>query len=364
MIGGSVPPADGWALVITGGGSAPSTTFEFTLGGKPNIGGPVYVHDVNRTSFAQETTIVEGDLWYQDAGCAGSGSGTTFRRSNIPIANLTFDPTTRGAYCTNSSWSGLFGSAPPVADLGSLPLNPPYENVGSCRVFEPGVYTTLSASDLASNNYFRSGNYLFRDLGQLTIQGKAVTMGHIVNFEGFPATDNSRCDNYRLNDEASGATLYLDGTTSIRMASNSSFEVSRRQQGQFQVGVHVLGGSPAGSEGSIMSAAPGARKELAIQGLTWAPSSRLVFETVPAQKAAVLRGGAVLGSFKGGISAAAIGFVIEIPTEQASTTLMLESSATDGRTTTRIRVIAEYRPSNGETAVNSWRVVEGLPDPS
>ncbi len=353
IIGGSVPPSDGWALVITGQGPG-GGSLQFTLGGKPNIGGPVYVHSLGAVSFSQATTIVEGDLWYYSSSC-GSGSGTTFARSDVSVGNLNFDPTSRGTYCVNRTWSELFAVPPPVGPVPNN-VNPAHEDVGSCRVFQPGRYTGNLGDRLAKNNYFRSGNYLFQNIGKTEIKQQSVTMGHIVDFEGFPAAENTACDAVRMNDEPTGATLYMSGNSAIQTQANGSFEVSRRQQGQYWVGVHALpDSSPTG--GALFSANNGAQKEFAIQGLTWAPNSHLSFGTIPAQKAAVLRGGAVLGSLEGGVSAAAIGFVIEIPTSQAATTLLLESSATDGTSTTTIRVVAEYRPSNGQLAINSWRVL-------
>jgi hypothetical protein len=52
----------------TGNDSSP--TFEFTLGGKPEINGPVFLSDPARSTFSQPTTIVEGDVWYPNSDCA------------------------------------------------------------------------------------------------------------------------------------------------------------------------------------------------------------------------------------------------------------------------------------------------------
>lgn len=356
VIGGSVPPSDGWAMVITGQGPV-NDGLTFTSGGTANIGGPVFVPSLSSLSLS-DTTIVEGDLWYQDASCAGTSSGASgiaYRRSDTTVSGLTFDPAVRGIYCVNRSWNELFNAVPTVAPPTD-PVNPPYHlaNGNRCRVFEPGVYTV--PPDLGKSNYFRSGTYLFDGVGKIELQGQSLTMGQTL-LEGFPATENPDCDPVRQADDPSGAVLYIDGNTAFEVRSNSSFEVSRRQVDHYWMAVHVLPGSnPTG--GYLMSAEQGAQKEISIQGLLWAPNSSIKFGTIPARKAAVLRGGAVLGSFSGAVTAAAIGFAIEIPTNQQSTTLQLDATASNGAGRYSVRVIAEYRPSTGELAVNSWRVFQ------
>ncbi len=366
IVGGALPPADGWAIVITGEGAPndSSPTFEFALGGKPEINGPVFLSDPARSKFNQVTTIVEGDVWYPDTGCAETVTGDTgpqYTRSSLTLANLGFDPSSRGLYCVNRSWDELFGVnltvSPDVTTYagGSNPVyhNLPYALDGSCRVFEPGYYTSLP---LGSNNYFKSGTYVFDNLGLVSLQGTKVTMGQ-VDREQYPAIDNSACDNARVNDaDKGGATLYTRGSTRIESRANSGLEVSGRLQGTAFVALHVLDSS-LGYGTPLMQANNGAKKEVALQGLLWAPYNSLVFDTIPAQKAAVLRGGAVVASFRGGVSAAAVGFVIEVPTSESSTRLLLESVATDDRASNTVRAIVDYRPSTGEVAVQSRRVL-------
>ncbi|MAT07196.1 MAG: hypothetical protein CL424_19360 [Acidimicrobiaceae bacterium] len=365
IVGGSLPPADGWAIVITEEG-APATgnTFEFSLGGKPEINGPVFLNSPSRSLFSQPTTIVEGDIWYPDDACATSNpsdSGVQFARSSMTLPNLTFDPTTRGIHCVNREWDELFGTnlivAPEVAtyDNGANPtyLNPPYDVEGSCRVFEPGYYTNLP---LGNDNYFKSGVYVFDNVGHVVLKGQTMTMGNITRQE-YPAVDNTACDTVRLDDSDLGATLYTRGNTRFESQSNSGIEVSGRLQNTAWVAVHVLD-STLGYSTPLFTANTGAKKEVALQGLLWAPYNSLQFETIPAQKAAVLRGGAVVAGFRGGVSAAAVGFVIEVPTSAASTRLLLESTATDSMGANTVRVVADYRPSTGEVAVASRRVLD------
>jgi len=77
---------------------------------------------------------------------------------------------------------------------------------------------------------------------------------------------------------------------------------------------------------------------------------------VSAKKDAVIRGGAVVASFEGTISQAGDGFLIKVPTSDQSIKVLLESTATDSRSSTSVSVIADWRPTTGALAVNSWRV--------
>gem|GEM_PF-1629370 len=379
IVGGTLPPVDGWAIVITGlgPGGVPlpaGPSFEFTNGGNPEIGGPVYVNDPTTSwmNFSKPTTIVEGDIWYRDDNCANAGKNPAdinFARSTVSVdSNLNFVPTTRGVYCLNQSWADLFGSVGPTpADLTGLPVDPPPDTTTSpgCKVFSPGVYTTQPV--LENNNYFQSGNYEFRNIGKLALSGQAVHFGHDPTLAGsYPITANTACDFARQNDAATGATLYTSGNTQIELRSNSSFEISRRAQAHARpsgtastslVGFQVLDSSLSSTQ-SLVEASAGAKKEFALHGLLWAPNSSLLFETVPTKKIAALRGGAVIGRFEGGVTAAAAGFVIEVPIATSNTKLLLTAVATDDRGETSVRVVADYRPTSGETAVNSWRVVD------
>lgn len=293
VVSGAVPPADGWAIVVTGEGSATGPRLETNAGGEPWIEGPVYVFDAGTVSLAKPTTLVKGDLWHEDASCAAD---KPFRRSDVVVPKLEFDPTTRGTYCTKSSWQELFNVPPPVPDFTSLPVNPaPVDDVtraGDCLVFFPGRYTTPPA--LADNNYFKSGNYYFDNFGVLTVKGENLTFGDIA-----PATDfvyplldendtSDTCREERVADpNKSGATVYLDGNSQITVKASSGFEISRRRQGNFSVSLHVLRSS---SSYAVIQSDPGATKDVALNGLVWAPYSKISFGTVSAKKDAAIRG--------------------------------------------------------------------------
>ncbi len=88
----------------------------------------------------------------------------------------------------------------------------------------------------------------------------------------------------------------------------------------------------------------------------WAPYSSLLYQTVPSDKAAMLRGGAVVASYRGKVAASASGFLIEVATEPRQARLLIESTATDADGFNTVRVVVDYRPSTGELAVATRRV--------
>lgn len=383
IVGGKLPPLNGWAIVITGEVAPGEYSFEFSNGGTPEIGGPVYVNEPRNTKmeFGKDTTIFEGDLWYPDASCANAGgkdpTDINFAPSPLKFGsgagevdnNLLFSPNTRGMYCLNRTWKDLFGQDGPVpADLTALPTPDPLGDdltYPGCRVFSPGVY--LTKPDLGEFNYFRSGNYEFADIGLLKLFKQVVHFGHDSTLAGtYPITDNSdECDYVRQNDADTGATLYTSGSTQIDIGTQSKFEISRREQTYVRpngeitrslVAFQVLDSLLASDE-SLIVVKSGQNAEFASNGLFWAPKSSLLFETVPGNKAAVLHGGAVLGRFKGKI--ATDGYrVMDVLTSGSDTKLLLTAVAKDDRGETSVRVVADYRPANGKTAVNSWRVVD------
>lgn len=371
----SVSDNEGFALVVTGEGVNSGTEFlEFDNGGTPEITGPVFVQDPRRIDFRRPTTIREGDLWYQDTSATQTleggdpcdvdrgGASTEFDRVTFttPIDQLAFLPAgLRGMYCVNRSWDELF--APPPIDI--LPTAPPASyNPGDpdgdgCTVFEPGRYTSQPV--LGSHNYFKSGVYHFVNVGRIVFGVKQVaTFGNTVAI-GFPAIENDECDYYRTRDDsADGAVIYTSGDTRFRAISNESgMEVSGRRIGDSVVAMHVLSTSLDVDTRPLVRSENGNKREFTFNGQVWAPDSWIDFQTIPTNKNAMLRGGAVVARLTGELSASADDFKIEVSTVAASTQLRLDSVAVDDMGSTTVRVIADYRPSNGDIAVQSRRVI-------
>jgi hypothetical protein len=368
-----LPPSDGWAIVITGEGGA-NPTLDLRNGGNPTIEGPIYTHDISKISLDKPTTLLKGDLWHLDTVCAPGAAGTVaFRPSLITVPQLTFDPS-RGTYCTNQTWSDLFNQVPPTQQVATILDAPaPLDDgplAGTCKLFFPGRYGSKPV--LALHNYFQSGDYLFDNIGNLDMAGNQLTMGNIESDKdsAYPLLeandDDAACKAERLADPnvgGTGATLYLGGNSRITVSNHSDFEISRRRHGNYLVSMQVLASPvlasstvPIGT--AIIASDSGNNKDIAMNGLLWAPYHGISFGTVSAKKDAAIRGGAVVASLIGKISTAGEGgFLIRVPTSEASVELLLVSTALIDGASTTVRVIADWRPTTGQLAVNSWRVV-------
>jgi len=383
VVGGLLPGTNGWAIVVTG--DAPGFTgllLDLSGGGDPVIEGPLFVDDSNPSaaisggSGSNSTTIKQGDLWYQNDACAGGPANptspldVTFVRSDAETselasdARLVFDPLSRGAYCSNAGWSDLFDSSgPPLhADLGALTpvttaVTGTSESSPSCKVFEPGQYLTPPV--LAANNYFKSGVYDFAFDTPLDLASNLVTMGHVTDDAGFPVLRENdapdKCQAVRTNDSDTGAVLYVSGATTITLGADSALEISgvdvSDSEGTYRVALHRLG-TPVVDD-LIIDGDAGSGKNVAFDGLVWAPNSRIEIGAVPVDKDAAFRGGIVVGAFQGVVSNATDdGFLIRVAGSVANTNVRLESVA--GGTT--VVVIADWRTSPTQVAINSWRV--------
>jgi hypothetical protein len=158
--------------------------------------------------------------------------------------------------------------------------------------------------------------------------------------------------------------VYVGGSTRFVIQTQGALELSRRNQiGSSKtdmVSLHVidpgLGNQPTWDD-PVVKTESGNNKQLAIQGLVWAPNAGLQFNEVTNDTSAVLRGGAVLAHLDAGASASATGFLIELPTATTSRMLELTATATSGGSTS-IRAVLDWRPSTGETAMKTWRVCE------
>ena len=138
------------------------------------IGGPVYLQNPARTVLKKTVQIVDGDLWHPNTLCAESdptNPAIQYKSSTLSISKLTYSAG-RGPYCINRTWQQLFGAGPTISSnvatmqANIAAWNPPYTVNGSCRVFSPGYYTSLN---LGASNYFRSGEYVFDNIGTVSL---------------------------------------------------------------------------------------------------------------------------------------------------------------------------------------------------
>jgi Tfp pilus assembly protein PilV len=359
-VGGTAGDVDGWALVLTGIGDPDYDLIVQSGGGDDKyIGGPVWMERPTSMNLLAPIQIEGGDLWYP-GGCVPSGM--TDLSASLDN-DLLFSPG-NGTWCTSGLWSSMF-RAPATPTLNALsPDNggPGTLDANGCTVFRPGRYTT--APILGEHNYFQSGNYYFRNVGTIVIKQRTVHFGNMEGLEGFPSIEAAPCDQARGSDSVNGATVYVGGNTRFQIEAQGALEFSSRAQigsaKTDKVSLHVLdpglGGQPTWDD-PVVRTDSGNNKQLAIQGLVWAPNAGLQFGEVTNDTSAVLRGGAVLAHLDAGASASATGFLIEIPAATSSRMLELTSTATNDGTTS-IRAVLDWRPSTGEAAMKSWRVCD------
>ena len=362
-IAGDLSEIVGWAMVVTGEGGVPDGEGLLTASGAGTaklFGGPFFVADLGLLGLAAPVQLRDGDLWYSDTTCPGVTEYT-----GLTIADMTFLPAgVRGTVCTDRTWDEVFVE-PPVPDLSVLPAGDPAgTDIGGCRVFDPGHYTT--APVFGPNNYFMSGDYWFDDV-VVTIKQAMVTAGRPGDGGALQELNNQPCDAARDADPATdglGATFYLSGASSIVSEAQGALEVMPRLQGNSFVSVHALPASTLTYTDDLIGTKPGQGKEMVVHGLLWAPRARLTLDEVTNTTAAQLTGGAVFAVIDLGSSASTQGFVIAVEGSPASGRLRLQALA-DNKGITLVEVIADTRftnPENGagvgtwELAVNSWRV--------
>ena len=366
QVDGTLSNITAWATVITGNGGVPDDQGLITNSGNGAIkvfGGPSFIADPDLLGVNAPLEMRDGNLWYTDLSCDDGGQ---YAAGSHAGDALTFNPTSRGLWCTNKAWSDLFTEPPIPPTLSSLPVNPASQPLGGCTVWEPGRYTV--APVWGTNNYMKSGNYVFDNVGTMQIKQTTITAGREGVAGGQQEVDNGTCDTQRDGDVPQGATFYMDGNSNFEIISQGSLEILRRQQGNDLVSVHALSTHTlAWNDAPILSTATGNNKQMAIQGMVWAPNARLVFGNVANSAAAQLSGGVVLAALQADAAASVTGFVIQVAGGPQQDRIAYTATATKNGTT-QVRVVSEVRfspPPTGsgvgtwEFAMNSWRVCDG-----
>ncbi len=371
---GTLSNITSWAVVVTAEGMPAAEKAYVTSSGNGTtkvFGGPSYVADLSRMGVGAALEIRDGDLWTTDSSCTKGGQ---YSSNGSSIANLSFSPATRGVWCTSDDWTDLY-KEPAVPTTPSAAPAP--QTFGTCKVFFPGLYTSPPAFD--TNNYMRSGDYFFDNVGNVAVNKATVTAGRQGVAGDLQAIKNDACDSYRDSpitspqyDPPEGATFYMDGNSRFTMQVQGSLEILRRQHSQFVAGqfysdfvsVHALPTSTLDWQTPILGTAPGNKKELAVHGQVWAPRASIEFGGVTNTAVAQFSGGMVVAKFAASASASVSGFVIQVQGSPYSDKFIFTATA-DKNGITRVRVVAQLRFSapptgNGvgtwELAMNSWRV--------
>lgn len=358
---GEIADIQGWALVVTGAGVPDGQALLSTQAGgglQKLLGGPVWVTDPTRMDLKAPLTLENGDVWYHGQ-CSGPAP-------TLP-SGLDFVPAFRGLSCVDSPWDQAF--APPPVAVPAGPVDPPPDTTTfpGCSVFAPGRYTTMPA--FTDQNYLRSGEYVIQDVSLDLKQAKVVAgWADVDRFGDQQFLDVPACaaaiDADRSSGSAAGATLYLSGSSRIRIENQGALEVQRRQQGAGVVSVHALDGAVAGYGASslgwndeIIVTQGGATSDLILHGQVWAPRARITFGTVASRANGQLLGGGVFARVHLQASASASGFVIRVEPSPMTYRLVVRSTATKHDRSTAVVAVVEV-DDLGATAVNSWRVVD------
>ena len=383
-VGGGIDDIQAWAAVVTGEGLTNSDYLLSTQSGNSTdkiLGGPVYMSRASASafSFGPNVKIKDGPLYNFDSTCATPVTPATLPSQLVFEPNLIYGP-----ICTTVPWTALFGD-PVVPDLTPSATFPdqsavPYTLNGSCRVFGPGLYTTMP--DLGSAAYLKSGNYYFLNV-HFDIVSSTVTAGYADN-SGIAPNEiaNSACDAAQAADPQSpdkaGATFYLGGTSHITVEQNGSLEINLRKQGTNYVSVQALcdriatpswcdqtgvTGTPstltAKGTDAVMYTNAGNKKQLVTHGLVYAPTARMEFGNATNSAEQKVLGGLVVARLVLQSSASASNFAVAVATSPINVTVLLTATATKNGTTT-IRAVIDYRPYSQDIkqrlAISSWRV--------
>lgn len=364
----------GWAAVVTGAGLGAGGKGLISRGSNSTpktFGGPVYLFSQNGLDLNAPIEIKNGDLWFK----AGSCTPTPV----ISDSDLRFTPAfLRGPLCTTLTWKDLFPTSPPLPPMPTA-VNPPFNDtfVPGCRVFFPGKYTT--APNLASDNYFVSGDYYFENVNFEVKQAQVVggqsggpAYGDTPYIHSPDCSDAPRTSRDVYDAEAAngyfGVTFVLGGSSKIYIDTQGEMELFRRRQGNGVVSViavdseNATGGylpsthTATGSEWLIDSKS-GNGQDLVLHGQVYAPYGKVRLNNITNSANGQMLGGVVSAVLDVQASASASNFLIRVETDPTTFKLLLVSSATDSRGgVTRVRTVVDMNPDSGALAVNSWRV--------
>ncbi|HSJ90486.1 MAG TPA: hypothetical protein VK917_00365, partial [Ilumatobacter sp.] len=374
-VGNDIADIQGWGAVITGS-NVPAGQRIFTVKGsggssaqEKTFRGPVYLADPSptRRSLQANLIIEDGDLWYTHGSCA-PGPG-------ISDSYLRFQPSfLRGPSCTTLTWDQLY--KPPtrsVPTAAALAAPAAYNDVNftGCRVFSPGKYSGVIP--LASNNYFKSGDYYFEDVpfvlfNQSAIFGFPSGSGDVQRIS--PSVGCQAAMNWdRSNSgERGGATLWLGGNSKILVDTGGKLEIFRRQQNEVYLSVYAVEANGIGFKPSVNSykmasavdwlleTKSGNTNDAAIHGLFWSPHGKISLGNVTNAAVGQLIGGVAVGQLDVQASASAEEFAIGVEGTPIETYFLLESTSVKENTSTTIRSVVQFRPDSRQLAINSWRV--------
>lgn len=384
----------GWALAVTGE-NASGDIIQFGNSDKLPIDGPVFVDDPNRLSIGQGSSgnkqVVLGpsvatathDVYYPCA--TPGGSSAPAYELDDPVV----DVIAAHSYCVNRSWEDIFLPGPSEVLPGPAP-DPPYRDIGACRVFWPGAYDNDASTPappmvLGPSNYFLSGTYLFSGLGDIG-HGQFLTFGR-ADISGYPGgsvgsaclpADVGSCTTAPnvapdpatwtlavhafCNDNMTGAVVYLDGNTTFDMAKkDGGLDISGADVDGVSVSLQSRCAAASCGRPIIEKTGAGGGNDplnFSTFGLVWAPYDSVGMEQIPASSGLGFQGGLVIGSIAMNMSGG--GVIIRVAGGTVPVQLMVQAKAMDERGSNTVRAVVDYvGPPEPQLAVLSRRVLDG-----
>lgn len=360
-ISGSANGLWGYAIVVLD--STDSLTTQGGVGVPKSIEGPVHAKRLP-ASFVAPLTIT-GDVTEEAGRCSTD--------ADVP-ANLTISP--------GYSYSCVAAGSAPTPDHElptSEPANAPAADtltVPGCKIFKPGTYTT--APSLASNNYFASGVYYFRNVGtisvtsQKVVAGKAGTGESLVNGNVACATDTLA----GVTGSATGVKFIFGGNSAIvvddpsgaveMFARNGGDPATEGTQGislQTVQADQVSTSPPKWMASTLAAGDPviqvgnGTNAALSIHGLVYTPNALVDFSATNTSQAQ-LRGGVVAARLKLQSSASASGLAVSVNVGVGQRQIVITSTAkgvTDGgRDVIATAVLDIVSNASRDVSIESW----------
>ncbi len=349
--GGSSSGAEGWAVIITG-----TTSDSFTTQGSDErkIDGPVF--GANLGDPARLVKVTNGSVLEKQS--ASSCSTDADKPANISIS-----PSPPFRYrCTTAAVPdpahNLPGSVP-------TPTNPPTTTSGTCQVFRPGTYTTVA---LASDNYFQSGTYYFRDvvldINQTVVGGRRDPAESSI-------VVSDPCVAAQAADPGSGTGIkwILGGSSRLSVGPHGQLELFARQgggSGEGQMGISLqtatstngFAASTVPLSTSLVAVGNGATPKLVVHGMLYAPNGYLeTFATNESQ--ANFQGGLVIRKLHLQSSASASGLVVAVSSAPGSRDMVVTATAKGQSSSRDVTATAVLELDNNAARtfkVVSWRV--------
>jgi hypothetical protein len=365
---GSNSGGSGFAVITTSTGAG---SLSFSNAQQKKIGGPVYVS--GGVSWGPGVAVTNGNF-YQLKPVGACPTPPTSGQLSIsgPF----------GYYCTTTARPDPPHNPPPKPTV----TNPAYTDIGSCRVFYPGIYTTVP-SLTGGDNYFASGVYYFNFSSTLNVNKATVYGGQpdpAYESRAFtPAPACAQSDSAYTGHTGVGGTgvewifggtsnLYVDNQGGVELfartgdIASSTSRVSMVAVPNEPAWTNLYAANTLPATTNIVDIKNGSKQDLAVHGLLYAPNQSTGLTATNAVLAQIL-GGLVTYSLNMQSSASAQGLAVSIEGGAPNPRHTLITATAHGINGERDEVsTAVVRVDNDDArtiTVESWRT-RGPSDPT